>query len=56
MAIGELGLPLELAVLLVEEELKLTPEFVIAQHHQMGGLHALGWLLKVFHAILSCVS
>jgi hypothetical protein len=35
MAIGELGLPTELAVSLVEEELKLTPEFATTQHLQM---------------------
>jgi hypothetical protein len=47
MEFGELGQPTELAVLLVEEELKLTPEFVTTQHHQMVGHHALVLLLKV---------
>ena len=55
MGIGELGLPTELAVSLVAEELKLTPEFATTQHHQMGELIALGCLLKVSHATPSCV-
>jgi|688.fasta_scaffold1872581_1 hypothetical protein len=50
MAIGELGLPMELAVFLVEEELKLTQDFVTIQHHQMEEQHALDWRLKVFCA------
>jgi hypothetical protein len=50
MAIGELGLPMELAVSLVAEGLKLTPEFVTTQHQQMEGHHVLDWLLKVFLA------
>jgi len=55
MAIGELGLPMELAVLLVEVDLKLTPESATTQHQQMEELHALGWLLKLVHATPSCV-
>jgi hypothetical protein len=53
MAIGELGLPLDLAVQLVDGELKLTLEFATTQHRQMGGLHALDWLLKVLDAMCS---
>jgi hypothetical protein len=55
MEIGELGLPTELAVSVVEEVLKLTPEFVIALHQQMEELYALDCLLKVFLATHSFV-
>jgi hypothetical protein len=43
MAIGDLGLLLELAV-------SLTPEFATIQHQQMEGNLVLVLLLKVFHA------
>ena len=52
MEFGDLGQPTELAVLLVEEELKLTPEFATIQHHQMVEQHALVLLQKVFLAKL----
>jgi hypothetical protein len=52
MAIGELGLLMTPAVSLVEEELKLTPEFATIQHHQMVEQHALVLLQKVFLAKL----
>jgi hypothetical protein len=51
MVIGVLGLPLEVAVSLVAEGIKLTPEFATTLHRQMEDLHASDWLLKVFHAI-----
>jgi hypothetical protein len=52
MAIGELGLPTELAVSLVVEGLKLTPEFATTLHQQMVEHHVLVLLQQVFHATL----
>jgi hypothetical protein len=51
MAIGELGLLLELVVSHVEEELKLTPDFATTQHLQMVGLLAVDWPMKMLLAI-----
>ncbi len=51
METGELGLPLELAMQLAEEELKLAPEFATTQHLPTEELLALAVLLKVLHAI-----
>ena len=51
METGELGLPLELAMQLAEEELKLAPEFATTPHLPTEELLALALLLKVQHAI-----
>jgi hypothetical protein len=51
METGELGLSLELAVQLAEEELKLAPEFAMTRHLPTEELLALALLLKVQRAI-----